>query len=275
MISPVIGGLIVDADSCCQMLREFCKRLVPKTAIFNPKLKTILNVPIGLTNSERSIFENVCLKAGLSEIVLVESILSSAIGMDLPVHTAGGCLVVNCGGGKTDVGVISMGAIVEGCSINIGGNTLDEAIIDYISGKYNIRIGHPTARRIKHDIASLYLNDNSETSILGADIVEKTPIEAVIKSSDVLQSIQPYFEKIIEAIKSVLSNCAPEVVADVKHKGLYLCGGTSMIPGFDNLLKDTLGLNIFLTENPAYTSIIGAGKLLNHRELLMDILAQM
>jgi rod shape-determining protein MreB len=272
VVNPISEGLIIDEDACVRMLKVFLKKLTPKELIFNPKFKAILCVPMGLSSIERRCFESVCLKAGISEISLIESALASAIGLDLPVTNANCNLVVNCGGGKTDIAVVSMCKIVEGCSLNIGGNMLDLAIIDFILGKYNVRVGKQSAKKIKHDIVSLYQNDSSQTQILGADIKERTPVEATVNAEDLLDCIMPYFDKIVEGIKIVLSKCNPEVVADIKLVGLNLCGGLSQLPGIDEMLKKNLGLNINQVDNPSFVSISGAGKLIADKKLLKDII---
>jgi len=267
IISPIDNGLLLDSDMCSSMLKEFLKRLISKKAIFNPKFNAILNVPLGLNDKERAMFESVCYRAGVSDVVLIESILSSAVGMDLPISSEGSFCVVNMGGGKVDIAVISECRIVEGCSLNLGGNLLDIAITEYVEYTHGVAINRPMSLIAKHNIASLYPNDTMETQVSGFDLKNNKPTEVVLKSMDIYNVILPYFEKIVDGIKSVLNNCPAGLVSDIQNNGIYICGGNSVIPGLDLLFKSMLNANVWLVENPMYTAISGAGKLLYYDEL--------
>ena len=272
LVSPVDSGLLLDLDTCTYMLKEHLKRLISKKAIFNPKFRTILNVPLGLSDKERTSFESVCFRSGISDLILVDSILSSAVGMDLPVSSGGYFCVVNIGGGRTDIAVISNCRVVEGCSINMGGNLMDVAIADCIAETFGVSISRPVAIKTKQSIASLYSNDTLEAQVTGSSVVDKKTSSIVVQSADIYSTILPYYEKISDGIKSVLGNCPAQVVQDIQTKGIYLCGGSSQVPGLDLLYKDLLSANVWLVENPIYTAIVGAGKLLHYKELLLDIM---
>ncbi|MDR1138495.1 MAG: rod shape-determining protein [Clostridiales bacterium] len=272
LISPIDGGLLLDVDACVLMLKDYIKRLIPKTAILNPKFRSVLNVPIGLSDKERAAFESVCYRAGINDVILIDSILSSAVGMDLPIASDGCFCVINIGAGRTDIAVVSNNCVIEGCSLNIGGNLLDMAIMEYFGTTLGVNVTRTAAIKLKHDIGSLYPNDGLETQVLGLNASNSQPVNIVLKSLDIYGVIKPYFDKILDGIKSVLSNCTQQVVQDIQYKGIYLCGGSSQIPGIDVMYQDLLGVSVWSVDNAIYTSIMGAGKLLYFKDLLADVI---
>lgn len=273
-VSPIQNGIIVDEDSCVVMLKDFLKKLIPSNAVFYPKYKVILCVPIGLSVKEKFIMENVCIKANILDIKLVEGILATAVGIDIPIEQTFGHLVVNIGGGKTEIGVISSAEIIDGCTVSIGGFSIDEAIASYIQSRYNMIISKSQACKIKNEIGCLYTNNTSEMLINGKDINFGEPISSTIKASEIAMCIQPLIMDIVGHIDKVIKNCSTEIIDNIFTKGLYLCGGISKLEGISKMISQLLGLKVWFVQNPEFAQIIGAGKLINNPELLCEILSK-
>lgn len=274
VVNPVSEGYIVDEDACALLLTELIKKIIPDECVFFPRIKAVLTVPTGLTVDERKTYEDVLMKAGVKEVNTVSGVLSSALGFDLPITSPGGFLVANAGGGMTEIAVISMGGIISGCSVNVGGAMMDRAIVDYLVGKYGFKVGINTARKIKEEIGSLYPNDVSSMEVKGLSVNTLTPTTKSVYATDVYDALLPYYARISDAIEGILNLCPPELAATVQEKGLHLCGGASKIPGLTRVVKEVLGVPVTVSSEPDYTSITGAGKLLENKDLFKFILAQ-
>lgn len=273
VISPISAGVITDYESCSVMMRDFISKIIPDT-FFSPKIKAVLCVPCGLSFEDRKSYEDVCLHSGVNDIVVIESIVAAAVGANLPVNSPNGGVCVNIGGGTTDIAVMSLGGIVSGCSVNIGGQAMDEAVKDMILDKYRLNIGVLTAEKAKEEIASLYENDMSSVKVSGMDAATRSPSSATIKSQDVREVILPLYNRIANQITSIINVCPAELGSNVYRSGIMLTGGGSKLPGLDRLFKSRLNLPVKLEENPDYTIINGAGRLINDPELLAVIVSQ-
>jgi len=273
-VYPIKNGLVVDEDACVTMLKEFLKKLISPKAILYPRYKAILCVPMGLSLKERFQFENVCIKLGIDDITVVESIITTAIGIDLPIEQPFGNMVVNIGGGKTEIAVISSCEIVAGLNVAIGGNVIDRAIVDLVANKYNMNISQTLACKAKVDIGCLYTNDISEMTVQGTDIYSKDIVTAVIRADEIAYCIQPYAMDIIAKIDAVIKSCSAELIENIFLKGIYLCGGVSKLDGLDRMISNELGIKVWRVENPEFASIIGAGKLVSSEELLQQIISK-
>ena len=274
VVCPVVDGFISDKESCILLLKEFIKRILPQNYIFFPKIKAILGVPTGLTMEERRTYEDVLLAAGVKEITMLENIILSAVGIDLPISTANGGLVVNIGGGITEIVAMSAGGVVSGCGVTIGGNLMDKALMDYVSGRHNLKLGLNTARKVKTEIGTLYENDTSEMVVRGIDLQTKNIGAAKIKAVDVFTVVRPYYIRIRDAVEKILKSLPPDVAGDIYRTGIYLVGGGSKITGLDKFMSAELSLSVFVPEDPEYAAILGAGKLLSDKYLLSEILSQ-
>lgn len=271
IVSPVKDGFIADPISMCKLLHEFLKKVLPKR-LFLPKVRSVVGIPTGLTTEERRIYEDVFTRAGAGDVVMVENIMLSAVGMNLPVRDHKGSFVVNIGGGITDIAAISLGGILAGCSVNVGGGMMDRALIDYLLGKYNIKFGLNTIRRLKKEVGSLYSNDTSSMTLTGTEVSSRFPSTIKVKATDIKEAIEPYYMRISEAIESIINVLPPEVLADISAGGINITGGASKIPGLDKMLADKLRLRVNIASNAEYSAVLGAGLLLGDDNFLKEII---
>jgi len=274
LVAPVTDGIIANPEPCAAMLREFFKKILPD-AYFPPRVKVIAGIPTGLSIEERRTYEDVILSASsqVKEITLVENIILSAIGIDLPIRSAAGGLVANIGGGTTEIAALSFSGVVSGCGLNIGGDAMDAAILDSVAGKHNLRLGLATVRKLKKEIASLYENDMSARPVFGMDIKTKSVRSVLVAASDIYEVLQPYYMRVGTAIESILNMCPPDVAGEFNRKGIYAVGGASRIAGLDRFLTHQLGISVYVPDDPEYAAILGAGKLLSDKRLLEEIFA--
>lgn len=270
IVSPVKDGFIADPVSMCRLLHEFLKKVLPQR-LFLPKVRSIIGIPTGLTTEERRIYEDVFVRAGAGEVIMVENVMLSAVGMNLPVSDNKGSFVVNIGGGITDIAAISLGGILAGCSVNVGGGMMDRALIDYMLGKYNIKFGLNTIRKLKTDIGSLYGNDTTTMTLTGTEVNSRFPSTVKARATDIKEAIEPYYVRISEAIESIINILPPEILADISAGGINITGGASKIPGLDKMLSEKLRLKVNVATNAEYSAVIGAGILLGSDELLKEI----
>lgn len=274
IIEPVTDGVITDAQACGLLLKEFVKKILPQNYIFFPKIKAILGIPTGLGIEERSLYEDVCMAAGISEVTMVDNILLAGIGLDIPVRTAGAGIIVNIGAGATEIAAVSLAGVVSGCGVTIGGKMMDKAIIDFVAGKYDLKIGLNTARKLKNEIGSLYDNDTSELLVSGRNVKTKNTGSAYVTASNICGVVKPYYLRIADAVESIINMCPPEIVGEINKKGIYVVGGGSKILGIEKVFSERLGVNVCTVEEPSYCAILGAGKLLGDKQLLKEILIQ-
>lgn len=270
---PVTDGFITDPDACRDMLRAFLGKLL-KPKVLAPRLRVLAGVPTGLTIEERRIYDDVFSKVGISETIMVENVLLAAVGIDLPVHTHKVSLIANLGGGISEIAAVSLGGIVSGCGINVGGGMMDRALRDFIMGKYNFRIGMSAIAKLKSEIGSLYSNDKSTLSVSGTDLIARSPSSITVKATDVMEALMPYYLRIADAADTIIKSLPPETAADISTDGLHLTGGASKIPGLDKLLSERLHLPVTVHADAEYAGILGAGKLLLNPVLLNEILSQ-
>lgn len=275
VVTPVIDGIIADPDSCIVMLKEFVRKLLPESFLFFPRIKAILGVPTGLTFEERRAYEDVCAAARINDITVIDNIILSGVGIDLPVASPNGGLIVNIGGGVTEIAALSLGGVITGCGVTIGGNMMDKALIDYLAGKFNLKVGLNAVRKMKHDIGSLSEADNAKYDVEGVDIRTKTPASVTVFATDIRDALLPYYGKISDAIESIINTCKPEIAADIYKTGIYIVGGGSMIFGLEEFMEERLGLHVCVPPDPQYAAIVGGGKLLTDTALLSDILQQL
>lgn len=270
---PVVDGFIVEPDACQDMLREFLKKIL-KPKLFAPKLRALVGVPVGLTLEEKRIYEDVYLKAGLHEVMMLENILLSAVGVDLPVHTHKVSLIINIGGGTTEIAAVSLSGIIKAYGLNIGGAMMDRAIRDSLLGKYGLQLGMSTVSKVKEEIGTLYSNDKTTMSVAGTDVMTKAPIAKVVKSTDIMDAIMPYYLRIADAVERILKMLPTESATDIKSNGVHLTGGCSKILGLEKLFYERLQLPVTVYADGEYSAVLGAGKLLENPVLLNEIVRQ-
>jgi len=276
VICPVKESLICSSQRGTQaavlMLRKFLEKITPPNALFYPRFRGIFAAPSGIRGDERIRLEKICATASVVDIAIVDGIILSALGAEVPITKSFGGMIVDIGGGTTKIAAISMCNVLQGCVINIGGETMDNALNDLILGKFGCRVGINTLRRIKTEVGSLHANDTAHLTIRGVDVDTKEPTTFVVGADDVGMAVKSYYQKIADSIMSVLKKCPPDAVADIHKKGIHITGGGASIKGLQKFISDRIKLNVIIPEAPHLSTIIGAGKLLEQKELLGEIL---
>ncbi|MCD8181702.1 MAG: rod shape-determining protein [Firmicutes bacterium] len=268
-VRPMKDGVIADFDITQAMIRAFIKE-ANVSNIFKPRV--IVCIPSGITEVERRAVEEAVIQAGAKAAALIEEPMAAAIGAGLPVNDATGSMVVDIGGGTTEVAVISLGGIVASKSIRIAGNALDSAIINYLKKEHRINIGDKMAEEIKISIASAYEDDEEAVyEVRGRDMSTGLPKTAQIKESEIREAISENVEEMIEAIKLTLENTPPELAADIMERGITLTGGGALIKGLDKLITEVTKIPTHVAEYPLDCVVVGTGKTLeNIKELLEE-----
>ncbi len=265
--SPINKGKIADPKLCEVMLKYFLEKVLGK-GLVKPKIKAVCCVPLSYGIQDRKVLEDVCYNVGIFDVKIVPSIMCGALGYNFDVNEPKGICVVNIGGGSTDIAVCSMNSIIAGVNVGVGGLAIDEAIEKLILDKFKLHIGYGVAEKLKEDVASLYKNDSSSAEISGIDIESKMAKDQVVYSSDLYSAIEPFYASVVEAVKTVLNNCPPNIVQDVVSGGICLMGGASFVTGVEQYFKKQLGIFVRLEDYTTAIDCLGAGKLLNDNNLL-------
>lgn len=271
-IRPLRDGVIADFEVTEAMLRHFIQKVHNRRTFIRPRI--IIAVPSGITQVEKRAVRESAESAGAREVFLVEEPMAAAIGADLPITEPTCNMVVDIGGGTTEVAVISLAGIVYSRSIRIAGDKMDAAIIQYIKRKYNLLIGERTAEYIKTTIGNAYPDpqDLETIEVKGRDLVSGIPKILSIDSEEIRVSISEQIDAIVEIIKMALEQTPPELAADIVDRGIVLAGGGALLKNLDKLLKEETGLPITVTEDPLSTVVIGSGKILDNIEILKQVI---
>ena len=272
-IRPMKDGVIADFTVTEQMLKHFIKKVNPARLFsFNPRI--VICVPYGSTQVERRAIREAAYGAGASKVELIEEPMAAAIGANLPIEEPTGSMVVDIGGGTTDVGVISLGGIVYSTSVRVGGDKFDEAIINYIRRNYGMLIGEVTAEAIKKEIGSAYPGSEvREMEVKGRNLAEGVPRSFAISSNEILESLADPLNSIVSAVKSALELTLPELGADIADKGMVLTGGGALLRDIDRLLMEETGLSVIIAEDPLTCVARGSGVALENMDDLVSIFA--
>jgi rod shape-determining protein MreB len=272
-IRPMKDGVIADFTVTEQMLKHFIKKVNPARLFsFNPRI--VICVPYGSTQVERRAIREAAYGAGASKVELIEEPMAAAIGANLPIEEPTGSMVVDIGGGTTDVGVISLGGIVYSTSVRVGGDKFDEAIINYIRRNYGMLIGEVTAEAIKKEIGSAYPGSEvREMEVKGRNLAEGVPRSFAISSNEILESLADPLNSIVSAVKSALELTLPELGADIAEKGMVLTGGGALLRDIDRLLMEETGLSVIIAEDPLTCVARGSGVALENMDDLVSIFA--
>lgn len=266
-IRPLKDGVIADFDVTQSMLKHFIKQAYKRRSIFQPRV--VVCVPSGVTEVEKRAVEEAAVQAGARDAYLIEEPMAAAIGAGLPVHEPTGSLIVDIGGGTTEVAVISLGGIVTSRSIRVGGDELDESIVSYIKKEYSLAIGERTAEQIKINIGSADIDsENKVMDIRGRDLISGLPKTIEISSSEIYEAMREPIYNIIEAIKSTLEKTPPELAADIMEQGIMLTGGGALLDGIDRLIIKETAMPVKIAEEPLDCVAIGTGKALDSIEVL-------
>jgi rod shape-determining protein MreB and related proteins len=270
-IRPMKDGVIADFTVTEQMLKHFIKK-AHDSRFFKPSPRIIICVPCGSTQVERRAIRESALGAGASRVYLIEEPMAAAIGADLPVGEATGSMVVDVGGGTTEVGVIALGGLVYKGSVRVGGDKFDEAIINYIRRNYGMLIGETTAEQIKKEIGSAFPGSEvREKEVKGRNLAEGIPRSFTISSNEILESLTDPLNSIVSAVKSALEQTPPELAADIAEKGMVLTGGGALLRDIDRLLMEETGLPVIIADDPLTCVVRGSGKALEKVDRLGSI----
>ncbi|HHX73608.1 MAG TPA: rod shape-determining protein [Firmicutes bacterium] len=270
-IRPMKDGVIADFDVTQTMLRHFIAKAYKRKSML--KAQVVVCVPSGVTEVEKRAVIDATKQAGAKEAFLIEEPMAAAIGAGLPVEEPTGSMIVDIGGGTTEVAIISLGGIVTSRSIRVGGDEMDEAITHYIKKNYNLMIGERTAEEIKITIGTALRNkDNPKTmEIRGRDLVSGLPKTQEISDEEIEQALADPVASILEAIKITLEKTPPELAADIMDKGIVMTGGGALLDGLDKLVALETGMPVYIAENPLDCVAVGAGKALGEIELLRRV----
>ena len=269
-IRPMKDGVIADFEITEAMLRFFITRVHDRKRMVRPRI--VIAVPSGITEVEKRAVRESAMSAGAREVYLVEEPMAAAIGAGLPITEPSGNMIIDIGGGTTEVAVISLSGIVYSTSARVGGDKMDEAIINYVKRKYNLLIGERTAELIKIQIGTAYPTDDMRVMELkGRDLVAGVPKTLEIKSEEVREALAEPINQVVESVKTTLERTAPELAADIVDKGIVLVGGGSLLSNLDILLRETTGLPVMRAEDPLTAVVMGTGRCLEEPQLLRDV----
>lgn len=269
-VRPLKDGVIADFEITEAMLRYFIQKSHNRRALIRPRM--VVCIPSGITEVEKRAVKESAESAGAREVYLIEEPMAAAIGAGLPVNEPQGNMIVDIGGGTTEVAVISLAGIVYSKSVRIAGDKMDEAIIQYIKRKYNLLIGETTAEQVKIKLGNAYPDDEVRTmEIKGRDLVEGIPRTLIINSDEIREALMEPINVIVDAIKVTLERTPPELAADIVDRGIVLAGGGALLRNLDILIREETGLPVTVAEDPLSCVVRGSGKVLDEMELLKRV----
>jgi rod shape-determining protein MreB len=271
-VRPMKDGVIADFEVTEAMLRHFIRKAHGRRTFFRPRPRVVIAVPSGITEVEKRAVKESAMRAGAREVFLIEEPMAAAIGCGLPVQEAAGNMIVDIGGGTTEVALISLAGIVFSRSVRVAGDELDEAIMQYMKRAYNLMIGERTAEEIKIKIGSAYPIENETTmEVKGRDLVAGLPKTLSITSQEVREALLEPISTIVESVRVTLERCPPELSADLVDRGLVLAGGGALLRGLDKLLSEETGLPVHVAEDPLSAVAEGTGRALQAIEFLRQV----
>ena len=270
-IRPMKDGVIADFEVTEVMLRHFIRKVHNRRNLVRPRI--IVSVPSGITQVEKRAVRESAESAGAREVYLIEEPMAAAIGAGLPITEPTSNMIVDIGGGTTEVAVISLAGIVYSKSVRVGGDKMDEAILQHIKRKYNLLIGERTAEMIKTTVGTAYpQNEVENIEVKGRDLVTGIPKILSIDSEEVRKSLTEQIDTIVETVRIALEQTPPELAADIVDRGIVLTGGGSLLKNLDILLREETGLHITISEDPLSTVVLGSGKALDDLDLLKEVM---
>ena len=271
-IRPLRDGVIADFIVTEEMIKHFIKKVHIKNTFANPRI--LICVPTGSTPVERKAIQDSALAAGARRVQLIEEPIAAAIGAGLPISEATGSMIVDIGGGTTEIAVMSLGGVVFSKSLRIAGDAMDGAIINYMRKKFNLLIGESTAEKIKKEIGTAIPTSNSIFLMKGRDIRTGTPKEISLTEEDACEALMPILNQMLAAIKEALESTPPELSADLVDMGLVLTGGGALLKNIDKLISKDTGLPVTIADNPLECVATGTGKALENEELFSTMLSE-
>ncbi len=272
-VRPLKDGVIADFEVTEKMLRDFLKRVL-RNRLMPVRPKVLISVPSGITEVEKRAVRDSAESAGAKQVYLVPEPMAAAIGVGLPVEMPTGNMVIDIGGGTTEIAVIALSGIVSQTSIRIGGDEIDEAIVQFLKKDYNIMIGEPTAELVKMTIGSAYpTGEEQEMEVKGRDIVSGIPKTVMINSMEVREAIQEPIAAVVDAVRQALEHTPPELASDIVDRGIVMTGGGALLKGLDALLRENTNLPINVDEEPLTCVVRGTGRILDDPEKYRGVLA--
>jgi rod shape-determining protein MreB len=269
-IRPMKEGVIADFEIAEAMLRYFIRKVHNRSTLVRPRI--VVAVPSGITEVEKRAVRESAISAGAREVYLIEEPMAAAIGAGLPVTEPSGNMIVDIGGGTTEVAVLSLSGIVYSNSTRVGGDKMDESIINYVKRKYNLLIGERTAELVKINIGTAYPTDDIRTlEVKGRDLVAGVPKTLELKSDEICEALAEPVNTMVESVKIALESTPPELSADIVDKGIVMTGGGAMLANLDLLLREATGLPVMLAEDPLSAVVLGTGRCLDELELLREV----
>lgn len=273
-VRPMRDGVIADVDMAELMLRHFLARVLPR-GLFRIKPRVVIGVPSGITEMERRAVRAAVAAAGAKEVLLISEPMAAAIGVGLPVLSPRGSMVVNIGGGTTEIGVIALSGIVADASIRVGGNEFDEMIVNFIRKSYNLLIGEATAEGIKIQVGSAHpTGQEREMDVNGRDLISGIPKTIRVYSEEIREAIQEPVQAIVGAVRRALEVTPPELSADIVDEGIVMTGGGALLKGLDVLIGEETGLTIHVDAEPLNCVVRGAGMVLDEWERYQSVLTR-
>lgn len=269
-VRPLRDGVIADFEITEAMLRYFIARANSRRTLVKPRI--IICVPFGITEVEKRAVKESAEGAGAREVYLIEEPMAAAIGAGLPITEPSGNMIVDIGGGTTEVAIISLAGIVYSQSVRVGGDKMDEAIIAYMKRKYNLLIGEQTAERVKCTVGNAYEGDVADTmEVKGRDLVAGVPKTVIVNGDEIREALSEPISAIVDAVMVALERTPPELSADIVDKGIVLTGGGSLLRNLDVLLREETGLPVMASDDPISAVVLGSGKALDHLDLLKEV----
>lgn len=271
-IRPLKDGVIADFDATGEMLKYFIKKVHNRKSFLSPRV--IIGVPSGITQVEQRAVKDAAQASGAREVYLIEEPMAAAVGVGLPVGEPSGNMIVDIGGGTTDIAVISLDGIVYSKAVRVGGDKMDEAIIAYVKRKYNLMIGDRTSEQIKIEVGSAFEIDHNNPmtmEIKGRDLISGIPKTVLVSEAEIREALRETVNAILDAVKLTLENTPPELASDIVDKGIVLAGGGALLRGLDRLIREETGLPVIVADDPLTAVARGVGKMLDELELLKKI----
>ncbi|MDP2754056.1 MAG: rod shape-determining protein [Nitrospirota bacterium] len=270
-IKPLKDGVIADFDATEEMLKYFISKVHNRRSFVSPRI--IIGVPSGITQVEQRAVKDAAQSAGAREVYLVIEPMAAAVGVGLPVGEPSGNMIVDVGGGTTDIAVISLDGVVYSKAVRVGGDKMDEAIMAYIKRRYNLMIGDMTAERIKNTIGSAYDKGGEQRvmDIKGRDLISGIPKTLTINEAEIREALNEPVNIILDTIKVILENTPPELASDIVDKGIIMAGGGALLRGLDILIREATGLPVVVAEDPLTAVVRGVGKMLDEIDLLRRV----
>ena len=271
-VRPLRDGVIADFVVTEEMIKHFIKKVHKRRAFANPRI--LICVPTGSTPVERKAIQDSALAAGARRVQLIEEPIAAAVGAGLPINEATGSMVIDIGGGTTEIAVMSLGGVVYSESLRVAGDAMDNSLKDYMREEYNLMIGDSTAEKIKKDIGTAVPTNNNTYAVKGRDLRSGTPKEVNISEEDTSEALNPILKEIVSAIRKALENTPPELSADLVDMGLTMTGGGSLLKNIDKRFSKETGLPVNIADDPLSCVAIGTGKALENQEIFSEVLSE-